>query len=276
MHAKYKKILKECEPFLLTYPENLPHYDLAPFGKAIKKKNIYSCIDSKNSIFFDLLYRMDGLSFGQVGMPMDKWVFFDCGEMPGGIFGFQVDVSYLPKEALKEYQVPEGYKGPVPICMYIAIPMATKGTWFGHNLCTANRVLGEKSYAGIALMCKAFGLKVFKIKRLLGATQWDSSSLDIHLQLSDMEIYSSLTPAHSFIKTMTYCSIYNDKKLLQALSGEKKEAKKYDLLFDGENEENLKAMQAELEKKKFKYTIVGRPIHKDGKRYLPLKKERYR
>jgi hypothetical protein len=270
---KYQQILQKCEPFLLTYPENLKCYDLAPFGVKIKEENLYSCIDSKKATFFDLLYRLDGLSFGQVGMPMDKWVFFDCGEMPGGVFGFQIDASYLPDEAKAEYQVPEGYKGPVPICMYIAIPMASNGTWFGHNLCTANRVLGEKGFPGLALLCKAFGLKVLKIKKMLGATQWDSSSLNIHLQLADMGVYSSYTPAHSFVKTMTYVSNYTDEGLIASLSGSMRVAEKYDLLFDGEDEQALINMQKEIEEKKYSYTIVGRPIMKGEKRFLPLKKE---
>ena len=273
LDTKYQKILKECEPFLLTYPENLKCYDLSPFGISIKKENLYSCIDSRKSIFFDLLHRLDGLSFGQVGMPMDKWVFFDCGEMPGGIFGFQVDVHYLPEDAKNEYQVPAGYQGPIPICMYIAIPMASNGSWFGHNLFTANRVLGNKGFPGIALLCKAFGVKVLKINKMFGATQWDSPSLNIHLQLADMAIYSSYTPAHSFCKTMTYVSYYTDQSSIAALSGKERVALKYDLLFDGEDEEALIQMQKEIEEKKFQYTIVGRPIMKGEKRFLPLIKE---
>jgi hypothetical protein len=206
-------------------------------------------------------------------MPMDKWVFFDCGEMPGGVVGFQVNAAYLSEEARVEYQIPEGYTGPVPICMYIAIPMASHGTWFGHNLCTANRVLGEKQLPGLALLCKAFGLKVLKIKKMLGATQWNSTALNIHLQLADMEIYSSYTPAHSFVKTMTYSSHYTDEGLIASLSGERRSTEKYDILFDGEDEKALIQMQNEIEEKKCRYVLVGRPITKGEKCFLPLKKE---
>ena len=135
-----------------------------------------------------------------------EWVFYDCGEMPGGVVGLGVRAKDLGEEALKEYKIDADYEGLVPISMYIAIPMAN-GEWFGHNLSSANRVLKE-AMPGLGLVTKALALQVFQIPTMLGATQWDSKALEIHLQLSDMELLSTYTPAHSYKNTMTYKSHY--------------------------------------------------------------------
>ena len=269
---KYQTILDQLTPFILTFPPNLKHFDLNPFGVTISPENRYSCIDSKNARFFDLLYRLDGLSFGQVGMPMDKWVFFDCGEMPGAIYGFTMPAGQLSLDAKEEYEIFDDYDGPVPVSMYIAIPMAS-GSWFGHNLCTAQRVLKTK-LPGLGLLTKALGLKAMNINTMFGATQWDSNSLNIHLQLADMKVHSSYTPAHSFVKTMTYESIYTDIGIISALNGIKRDSNNFDELIDGTNEELLKKMQDEIENGA-SFTLTGRPVQdtQDQKKYLlPIKR----
>ncbi len=272
IHSKYKNILSETEPYVLTYPGNLEKFNLAPWDLQIKKENIISCIDSKHAVFFDLLQRLDSLSFGQVGMPMDKWVFFDCGEMVGGIVGLGKRAEDLPDAILKIYGIDNSYKGLVPFSMYIAIPMAMEGSWFGHNLCSANSFIGNHyPLSGLALLTKALGLKVLNIKEMFGATQWESSAVHIHAQLADMEVRSSYTPAHSFEKTMAYRSLYTDEGLLQALSGSERVATQWDLLVDVLDNDFYKKMQTEIEDG-VKYKIVGRPIVRDGKKYLPIKK----
>jgi hypothetical protein len=149
-------------------------------------------------------------------MPMDKWVFFDCGEMPGGVCGLGVDASELPADVKTLYKIGPDCNDFIPISMYIAIPMAAPNTWFGHNLSSANTVLGG-AFQGLGLLTKVLALKVFNIKLIYGATQWDSKSLNIHLQISDMEMMSSYTPAHSCNKTITYKSYYNDEILFNSL-----------------------------------------------------------
>lgn len=273
IHPKYREILEITEPYLLTYPGNLDHMDLNAFGIEIPKSNIISCIDSTKKDFFNALQMLDKLSFGPVGMPMDKWVFFDCGEMVGGIFGFAINAEKMKPEILKEYSLPEGYKGLVPVSMYIAIPMAKKGAWFGHNLCSANSFLADLyNFSGLALLTKAIGVKVMNISEAYGATQWESGSLNIHLQLANMEVHSSYTPAHSFEKTMTYRSFYTEEKLLQALSGTSRVAEEFDFLVDVSDNEFYKEMQKKIEAGTEQYTIVGRPVYESGKTFLALKK----
>ncbi|MBF0366740.1 MAG: hypothetical protein HQK50_14295, partial [Oligoflexia bacterium] len=220
---KFQAILERTKPYILTFPGNLSQYNLSPWGLSINQEHIFSCIDSRRARFFDLLQSLDQLAFGPVGMPMDKWVFFDCGEMPGGICGLGVQASELPNDVKKLYKLEKNATDFVPISMYISIPMAAPGAWFGHNLSSANTVLGG-NYQGLGLLTKVLALKVFNIKLMYGATQWDSKSLNIHLQISDMEMMSAYTPAHSFNKTITYKSIYNDKILIDSLSGKTKDS----------------------------------------------------
>ncbi|MBF0298796.1 MAG: hypothetical protein HQK51_08755 [Oligoflexia bacterium] len=267
---KYKKILEKTKPYILTYSGNLPHYNLSPWGHDTPKENIFSCIDARHARFFDLLQSLDQLSFGPVGMPMDKWVFFDCGEMPGGVYGFGVHAWDLSKEVQEKYKIDDSYKGLIPISMYIAIPMAN-GDWFGHNLSSVSTLLGD-DFKGLGLLTKAMGIKVYNIKNLYGATQWESKSLNIHLQLSDMELRSAYTPAHSFNKTITYKSFYSDQGLINSLSGDARKAKSWDMLVDVMDDDFIIDLQNKIEFKGERYLLVGRPEYRDNKVLLPIKK----
>ncbi|MCP4272685.1 MAG: hypothetical protein GY781_12085 [Gammaproteobacteria bacterium] len=267
--GKYHSILENTEPFVLTYPGNLEYFNLNPWGLEIKHERRFSCLSAKNEQFFDLLHKLDGLSFGTVGMPMDKWVFFDCGEMPGGIFGFGLPASKLSDKALKAYQLTEKDDTFVPIAMYIAIPCAREGYWFGHNLCTTNRVL-DHQFPGLALLTKAVAIKVYRITNMLGATQWDSAALNIHLQLADMDMESAYTPAHSIKNTMAYASCYTDEGVINALSGETRVANSWDFVYPSDDVEFSKKMQEKIEGGA-RFRLNGRPFKKDEKVVYPVK-----
>lgn len=271
---KYKDILNITEPYILGYPENFEKFNMSPFGHEIPVSNRLSCVDANNAKFYDLLQTLDKLSFGPVGMPMDKWVFFDCGEMVGGIYGLALRAKNAKKIVLEQYGVDETYEGLIPVSMYIAIPMASNKSWFGHNLCSANSFLGsEYTFAGLALLTKAFGVKALNFTRSLGATQWDSKALNIHLQLSDMELKSAYTPAHSFEYTITYQADYHDDVLLNALAGNTRDAIKgtYDKLVDPTDFEYIKDLQKRIQNGE-RFKLVGRPQNVDGKGFLPIKK----
>ncbi len=132
------------DALVATYPtyvvgmaENLRHLDPAPFGLPIRWRIDPTRTESR--FFLDLLQRLDALTFGPEGMPMDKWVFYDCAELPGFIYGFAVSATELLRHERALFGLPEGYAGPVPISMYIAIPMHEPGHWFGHNLASLGR-----------------------------------------------------------------------------------------------------------------------------------------
>ncbi|MBT3234318.1 MAG: hypothetical protein HN353_00030 [Bdellovibrionales bacterium] len=266
---RYQEVLSLVEPYIFCFPDSLAQFDLAPWGIEIPVENQISCVKQGNAIFFDLLHRLDGLAFGPMGMPMEKWVFFDCGEMPGGIFGFGVRSDQLSANAKKEFQVPDGYQGLVPISMYIAIPMVKPGCWFGHNLSSLNWAL-DKKLSGLGILTKALALMTMKIEQMYGATQWDSKALHIHLQLADMEIASAYTPAHTFANSMTYLSNYSSAGLLTALSGVSREAKEWDFLYPADDENFSIKIQQRIEQQE-RMALVGRPQQVDGKTVYPVR-----
>ncbi len=267
---KYKDILENVEPYVLGFKPNMANFDLRHRDFTIHEEYIGLWMDSKNSLFFDALQMLDKHSFGQVGMPMDKWVFFDCGEMVGAIVGFGLRAQNLSSDILKLYKLDKQYTGLVPISMYIAIPMAS-GSWFGHNLCSANAFLPQKQkMPGLALLSKALGIQVMNFKEMYGATQWESKSLSLHIQIADMEIKSAYTPAHTFDKTMTYKSIYNQEKLINALLPKKRMADNYDRLVNVLDNKFYFEMQSEIENG-MQFSIVGRPISENDILKLPIK-----
>ncbi|MBL6990942.1 MAG: hypothetical protein ISR65_14245 [Bacteriovoracaceae bacterium] len=269
---KYQELLENYEPYLLSYPENFSKFNFNPFGVEIPEKNRLSCVNSKNAIFFNALQSLDKLTFGPVGMPMDKWIFFDCGEMVGGIFGFGIRPNKLDADTLWRYDLMDiNYDGLIPLSMYISIPMAKPGAWFGHNLCSANSFLGNKmQLSGLAFLTKVLGVKTFNMRESFGATQWNSGALNIHLQMTDMDIISAFTPAHSFNETITYRSFYDDKALIKSLSGVKRIVFDWDRLIVANDREAIRELQREIELGA-KFTIIGRPLNINDEICLPLR-----
>lgn len=197
-------IVRDLEPFLVSTPFNLPFLDREPFGIAIPDGNLIDPLRMESERFLLLLQSLDQLTFGPEGMPMPRWVFYDCSELPGAIFGFARRADDLSDRARELYEVADDYHGLVPYSMYIAIPMHPRGCWFGHNLASIAPTLPEEALKGLGSITKAIALKVFRTKTLFGATQWDSSALFIHTRFGPLELMTAWTPAHSEAETVTY------------------------------------------------------------------------
>jgi hypothetical protein len=275
MDPKFQQILSIAQPFIVSYPENLKAFNLSPWGHTIPLSQQFSCLHLKNEPFFDLLHTLDDLAFGPIGMPMDKWIFFDCAQMPGGIFGYSTHAKNLPEKLLKKFDLTPNYPHPVPISMFMAIPMVSAGHWFAHNICTANNFL-KPIWPGLGLFTKVMALKVFNIETLCGATQWDSRAMNIHLQISSLELLSAYTPAHTIKKTLTYKTKINDEILKQALSGIPRKAtdSNFSILSqnDKENAENSDQYYIEIQKRIEAGEIInitGRSFKKDSKTFFP-------
>ena len=159
-------ILERYGTFLVSPPESLQFADHSPFGVAIDWH--INPLQMKAAGFLDLLQKLDGLTFGPEGMPMDKWVFYDCSELPGFIYGFAVPHTELTQEERTFYRLPDDYKGPVPLSMYIAIPMHESGTWFGHNLASLNRQIPKRELHHLGTITKSLAMKAYRVERLVG------------------------------------------------------------------------------------------------------------
>lgn len=271
---KYLNLLDKLEMYVFSYADNISHFNLNPFDRTIKKENIFDCTKTNSEEFYKLLRQMDAITFGDQGMAMEGWMYFDCSAMPGSIVGFGINVQELPSSLREKLDIPADYKSIVPVSMYIAIPMIG-GKWFGHNLSSLKSILGHE-FSGLGLLTKAIGISVLNINELYGATQWSSKAVHIHTQLSDMELISSITPVHTHRYSLCYRSVHNESSLKRALNGTASKAHSnpdYEQLTILEDESlKQEEIQYSIEKGD-KYIISGRPLIELGKlKYTLLKK----
>lgn len=203
-------LLDELVPYVVATPNNLPHLDLAPFGVQVAADHVIDPLRLESAVFLDLLHKLDGLTFGPEGMPMPKWVFYDCSELPGAIFGLARPVARVWPKVAELFKIPSGYQGLVPVSMYVAIPMHRPGMWFGHNLSSLAPVfrrlglVGDLDLAGLGSLTKGLALKCFAVRSFWGATQWQSKALYIHCKFGPLALQTAYTPAHSDHETLTY------------------------------------------------------------------------
>lgn len=205
-------------PFVVIPDASLAAIDRAPFGLRIEDEAVISPLKLSSETFLTLLQRLDGYTFGPEGMPMPRWVFFDCAELPAAIFGFAMPAKKLRPQVHTLLDISPSYDGLVPFSMYIALPMVRRGHWFGHNLSSLSPVLEEHdpegpSLKGLGSITKALCLKVLRATRLYGATQWASTSLFIHSKFGPLDLDTAYTPAHSDPETLTYAFEVNDASL---------------------------------------------------------------
>jgi hypothetical protein len=243
-------ILVNYGTFVVALKKNLPALNTSPFGVDIRW--FIDPTNTESAIFLNALQKLDGLTFGPEGMPMDKWVFYDCAEIPGFIYGFAMPGSELSEREAELFGVPKDYAGPVPISMYIAIPMLEAGCWLGHNLASLNPVLPDRKLGFLATLTKAMGLKAFGVEQCFGATQWNSRALNVHTRFGPLELLTTYTPAHSFSATLTYRFDVEDNCLRAAMGDSEAEAKIVrpapDFFLGADNEKGMRQIQSEIER----------------------------
>lgn len=266
----YKTTLSKIKPYVFSFKKNFQYFDLNPLDTKIESQHQYDCSQTKSEDFFNLILKVDQLAFGEQDMGMDRWVLYDCSAMPGAIFGFGINPSEVPENLKQKMQIPEDYTGLIPISMYITIPTVEPGHWFGHNLSSLNNDLGGV-YPGLGLLTKALGLVSLKITKQYGATQWNNPAINIHSQLSPLNLISSYTPIHTHKFTFSYYAEYSIQSIINALSGKKREIEDKLIKFELDGSDHTKII--ELQKKiEFgeNFTIAARPINKNNKIYYPI------
>jgi hypothetical protein len=220
MKLERHPLLDSLEPFVVVTPFHEAGLDPKPFGVEIPRENWINPLALGSEAFLLILQTLDARTFGPEGMPMPRWVFFDCSEMPGAIFGMGRRVEDLSEEAREVLEVPDDYQGIVPFSMYIAIPMSKPGAWFGHNLCSISPTLPKEGLKGLGSFTKSVALRCFGVEEFYGATQWDSTALFIHSKFGPLHLQTAYTPAHSEEFTLTYYFEVTERGLRNA-AGEK-------------------------------------------------------
>ncbi|WP_428265356.1 hypothetical protein [Haliangium sp.] len=216
LRTRNDAVLTEMAPFVVALPQHAAMLDTRPFGLEIAAGHVFDPTRMSSERFLRRLQTLDRLTFGPAGMPMPRWVFYNCAELPGAIFGFGRPAESLPASVREALELSPDEAGLVPFSMYIAIPVEPPHTWVGHNLASLNPVFPNLGMKGLASITKALGLKVFRCRTQLGATQWSSQALHIHVRFGPLALRTAWTPAHSEPNTLTYLVHLDDEALRHA------------------------------------------------------------
>lgn len=268
---KYGALLDRIKAFVVASSINLKYFDVAPFGLKITTENIINPLRIDSQRFLSLLQVLDRKSFGSEQLMVPKWLFYDCAEFPGGIFGFGFPSKELPLQAKRFMELDKGYDGLVPISMLIAIPMIEPGVWMSHTLSSLSRALPGEGLAGLGALTKTLAIKVLRVRRLYGATQWDNPSVYIHAKFGPLKLVTAYTPAHSLENTFTYCVDINDEVLIRILTDDSPRTPDYSFFLAVDDIDKMKEMQGQIEEHKAEYWITGPPCRKDNKAFVPIK-----
>jgi hypothetical protein len=267
----YAPTLESCEPFLVvsdTIRERL--HSLSPMGVSIPKRNIFNPYDLESAPFLTLLQRFDELAYGPRGMVMPRWVFYDCAEMVGGLFGFGRRARHLPEWVQASLAVEQGYSGFVPLSLLILIPMLEPGAFLCTTLCSINQVSPGAAPAGLRVLTLALGLQVFPVRTLYATSQWRSPTLAVHSRFGPLEVLTAYTPAHSLPATVTFRLPVSEGRLRRALGHCELQLRR-PRLVDADDEMGLRRLQEEIEAGA-RYRIVGAPLRRGGFTRVPVER----
>lgn len=269
---KYGTLLGRLRAFVVASSINLKYFDVTPFGLKITPENIINPLRIDSQHFLSLLQALDKKSFGSEGLMAPKWLFYDCAEFPGGILGFGIPTQELSAQAKRLIGLNKDYMGLVPISMLIAIPMIEPGVWMSHTLSSLSRSLPDEGLAGLGALTKTLALKVFRVRRLYGATQWNNPSIYIHVKFGLLRLVTAYTPAHSLENTFTYCVDINDEVLSNILTDDlSAKPPDYSFLLAVDDIAKMKEMQSKIEEHKTEYWIAGPPCTKNNKSFVPIR-----
>jgi hypothetical protein len=265
------KALRAAIPFVVATPTHRALLDCSPFGLTIPEEGFIDPTRMESERFLLLLQTLDRLTFGPEGMPMPRWVFYNCAEIPGAIFGLARRSEELPRSVQSALGLEPGESTLVPFSMYIAIPIRPPEVWFGHNLASLNPTFPALRLRGLASITKALALKVFRCKTQIGATQWDSDALHIHTRFGPLDLVTAWTPAHSEAETLTYRVDLTDQNLAHAL-GDPSASIDYpatDFEIAAGDADAMQTLQRRIEAGE-EFVVTGRPRRHEGRLRVPV------
>ena len=260
MFDLYLRAFARCRPYVLATQATAPRLELVPLGVDIQETGLVLDPQRReNEPFLHLLQSLDRLAFGPLGMAMPPWVFYDCGVMPGTVFGFCGPASDLEPWVRRALGVDPAYDGPVPLSIFIAIPMLQAGAWFTHTFCTLNRVCPGAAPAGLAQLTFALGVRVQKIHELYGTDQWRSDRIAALVGFGPLEVVTAYTPAHSMVRTLPWRLRLRRLRVEAALLQ----------FLDVDDDAALIRVQREIEAG-VQYVVAGPPVVRGSTYQLPV------
>ncbi len=274
MRERFARILERCSPYLVASPLGAAaELRPLPFGLQVPDEHRFDPHVVSSGPFLGVLQRLDELTFGPVGMPMPKWVFYDCAEVPGGIFGFGLPTAEVPEWVRRALRVEADYDGLVPLSMLVTIPMLAPGAWHTYTLCSINEVAPGAAPAGLRLFTCAAGLAAVGTTTSYGATQWRSSKLYAQTRFGPLELLTAWTPAHSDPQTLTFRVDITPERIDRALSGApiRPPAGAGPLrMIDCDDTAALRSLQTEIEAGA-SYLVTGPPVIDGSYTRVPIR-----
>lgn len=202
--------------------------------------------------FADMIIRLETSAFQATGMPMPRWVFYDCAVMPGFVAGYALHRSKATPEMLDVLKPSERSEW-LPISLFIAIPAMAAKEWVAHNLCSINSSIPKgQSIYGLGFLTKAFALWYANVETLCGITQWSSPAVRLHTHYGDFEVLTAYTPVHSYARTLTYRMVTDSREWKRFFTHEQAPdfTEKYEeagFTVNPKDDESLKSFQRRLE-----------------------------
>ena len=284
--AHYRRILDSYQPYVVTSVHKADGCSALagarlPAGMELPEALHFNPHRADCGPFLDILQRLDECCFGLRDMAMPRWTFYDCAEVPGGIFGFARPAVELPGWARQALRVDDGYVGPVPLSMYMAIPMLEPGAWLGHSLGSLDEVAPGAAPAGLALLTMAAGLYQFGVRTVYGVTQWRSSQLAVCARFAPLELVTAWTPAHTDPRTLTFRFPATAERTERALAADSRVSRESAdgpirgpirapiRWIDCDEDEALRALQADIESGR-RFHIVGAPLVDGSSTSVPV------
>jgi hypothetical protein len=268
---RFRRILDSCQPYLVTSTYSKASAPRLPPWVDISPELRFDPMKLRSGPFLNILQRLDELTFGAVGMTMPRWVFYDCAEVPGGIFGFARPAADIAEWVRRALQVPADYTGMVPLSMYVAIPMLEPGAWHTYTLCSLNEVAPGSAPGGLRLLTEATGLQLFDIRTAWGATQWRSPKLAVHARFGPLDLVTAWTPAHSDPWTLTFHFPASRDRIDRALAPGEPDARGADVRWvDCDEAGELQGLQRQLESGR-RFQVVGAPVIDGSYTRVPIR-----
>jgi hypothetical protein len=268
---------QQVEFFLASNETLREHLNETPYGHKLTWLDFTDTADKGWSTkeFLNLFNVINGIAFGDRGIPMPQWVMVDLILMPSAAviaglpqatfaamverstFRFDIDVK-LHLRRVQDQMRESGYSGPVPVGGYCAAPSAAPGTWVGWSLWSLMPAVG------LGQAAKALALSAYRARKLDGVTQYDNSALKVHTRFGSLRILVATVPFHTSPGSFVYESDFT------APVGGPGVAEP-SFLLDPFDYERQSAMQKAIEAGRSEFYLLP-PGHlvSDGKTYVPI------
>jgi len=222
--------------------------------------------------FYRLVNAGNARSFGGLGMP--AWVQLDCCTVPTAMIGFAVARDEVDAPLWSDLRARvaasfgeraasalDGYRGPVPVSEYTALPSVEEGTVVGFSLFSL--VPG----AGLGVPTKALALACLGARRQVGMTQFANPAVRTHVAFGALELLEPRALPHSAPDdTFVYRVELDGERLRALVRGEAAPLATPDgaieVAVDGETASRL----AELRSRRGRLSIVSPGLRADGDR----------